>query len=246
MNAGRRPYLGEKSRKANKRAKAIAGRQEAAIEEKSRLLKNIEKADNLRLPCLSYRSELLAELTDVTVDYGEGPVFRPVSFQIRRGDRLNLIGRNGAGKTSLLKLLTGEAAPTGGAVRLAGGLTVSYLPQDASGLSGSLTDYARQNGLDYTMFLTFLRKLDFQRSQFEKPMEQFSMGQKKKVLLARSLCEPAHLYLWDEPLNFIDILSRGQVEDLLLESSPTILFVEHDARFCDRIATGRICLQREP
>ena len=96
------------------------------------------------------------------------------------------------------------------------------------------------------MFLTFLRKLDFQRSQFEKPMEQFSMGQKKKVLLARSLCEPAHLYLWDEPLNFIDILSRGQVEDLLLESSPTILFVEHDARFCDRIATGRICLQREP
>ena len=246
MNAGRRPYLGEKSRKANKRAKAIAGRQEAAIEEKSRLLKNIEKADNLRLPCLSYRSELLAELTDVTVDYGEGPVFRPVSFQIRRGDRLNLIGRNGAGKTSLLKLLTGEAAPTGGTVRLAGGLTVSYLPQDASGLSGSLTDYARQNGLDYTMFLTFLRKLDFQRSQFEKPMEQFSMGQKKKVLLARSLCEPAHLYLWDEPLNFIDILSRGQVEDLLLESSPTILFVEHDARFCDRIATGRICLQREP
>lgn len=241
---GRRPYLGAKSKKANKRAKAIAVRQEAAIEEKSKLLKNIEKADALRLPCLDFRSEILAELRDAAVDYGEGPVFAPVSFTVRRGDRLNLTGPNGAGKTSLLRLLTGEAAPASGTVRLASGLVISYLPQDASGLSGAVSDYAERCGLDRTMFLTFLRKLDFPRTQFEKPMERFSMGQKKKVLLARSLCEPAHLYLWDEPLNYIDILSRGQIEDLLLESRPTILFVEHDKRFCERIATGEVRLRR--
>ena len=241
---GRRPYLAAKSKKANKRAKAIAGRQEAAIEEKSRLLKDIEKADSLRLPCLPCRSEVLAELQEVTADHGEGPVFRPVSFTIRAGDRLNLTGPNGAGKTSLLRLLTGEDAPAGGTLRLAGGLVISYLPQDTGGLSGSVTAYAERYGLDRTMFLTFLRKLDFPRSQFEKPMEQFSMGQKKKVLLARSLCEPAHLYLWDEPLNYIDLLSRGQIEDLLLESRPTILFVEHDKCFCDRVATGQIALQK--
>ena len=239
-----KPYLGEKSRKANKRAKAIAGRQEAAIEEKSRLLKDIEKADSLRLPCLEYRSEILAELRDVTANYGEGPVFAPVSFTIRRGDRLNLVGPNGAGKTSLLRLLTGEASPSGGTLRLASGLVISYLPQDTGGLSGSVTDYAERYGLDRTMFLTFLRKLDFPRSQFEKSMEQFSMGQRKKVLLARSLCEPAHLYLWDEPLNYIDILSRGQIEELLLESKPTILFVEHDRLFCERVATGWVTLER--
>ena len=241
---GRRPYLAAKSKKANQRAKAIAGRQEAAIEEKSRLLKDIEKADSLRLPCLEYRAELLAELRDVTVDYGAGPVFAPVRFSIRRGQRLSLVGPNGAGKTSLLRLLTGEAAPAAGTLRLASGLVISYLPQDTGGLSGSVTDYAEAHGLDRTMFLTFLRKLDFPRAQFEKPMEQFSMGQKKKVLLARSLCEPAHLYLWDEPLNYIDLLSRGQIEELLLESRPTILFVEHDRLFCERVATDTIRLEK--
>ena len=70
------------------------------------------------------------------------------------------------------------------------------------------------------------------------------MGQRKKVLLARSLCEPAHLYLWDEPLNYIDLLSRGQIEDLLLESKPTILFVEHDRLFCERVATDIIRLEK--
>ena len=242
---GRRPWLAEKSRKANKRAKAIAGRQEAAIEEKSKLLKDLEKADSLRLPCLSFRSEILAELRDVTVDHGDGEIFASISFQIRRGDRLNLTGPNGAGKTSLLRLLTGEAQPSGGTVRLASGLILSYLPQDASGITGSVSEYAEQYGLDRTMFLTFLRKLDFPRAQFEKPMEQFSMGQKKKVLLAKSLCEPAHLYLWDEPLNYIDLLSRGQIEDLLLESGPTILFVEHDRCFCDCVATGQVRLQKK-
>ena len=241
---GRRPYLAAKSKKANQRAKAIAGRQEAAIEEKSRLLKDIEKADSLRLPCLEYRAELLAELRELTADYGVGPVFAPVSFTIRRGDRINLVGQNGAGKTSLLRLLTGQTAPSTGTLRLASGLVISYLPQDTGGLSGSVTDYAEAHGLDRTMFLTFLRKLDFPRAQFEKPMEQFSMGQKKKVLLARSLCEPAHLYLWDEPLNYIDLLSRGQIEELLLESKPTILFVEHDRLFCERIATGQLCLEK--
>ncbi len=243
-SVGRRPYLAAKSKKANKRAKAITGRREAAIEEKSQLLKNIEKADSLRLPCLHFRSELLAQLRDVTVDYGEGPVFRPVSFAIRAGDRLNLAGPNGAGKTSLLRLLTGQGSPTSGTVELPGGLVVSYLPQDTGGLSGSLMDFAQGEGLDYTLFLTLLRKLDFPRSQFERPMEQFSMGQKKKVLLARSLCQPAHLYVWDEPLNYIDLLSRGQIEELILQSGPTLLFVEHDRCFCDRVSTGRILLQR--
>ena len=87
-----------------------------------------------------------------------------------------------------------------------------------------------------------MRKLGFERVQFEKDMADFSAGQKKKVLLARSLCKSAHLYVWDEPLNYIDVLSRIQIEELLLEFRPTIVFVEHDRVFCEKLATKTVRL----
>ena len=73
-------------------------------------------------------------------------------------------------------------------------------------------------------------------------MADYSGGQKKKVLIARSLCQDAHLYLWDEPLNFIDVYSRMQIESLLLECQPTMVFVEHDRAFSERIATKAVSL----
>ena len=114
------------------------------------------------------------------------------------------------------------------------------MPQDAAGLRGGLRDYAAGYGIDESLFMTILRKLGFARVQFEKDMGDYSAGQKKKVLLARSLCQSAHLYVWDEPLNYIDVLSRIQIEELLLTFRPTLLFVEHDRVFCEKIATKMI------
>lgn len=82
-----------------------------------------------------------------------------------------------------------------------------------------------------------LRKMDFERVQFEKDIKDFSGGQKKKVLIAKSLCEKAHLYVWDEPLNFIDVYSRMQIEQLITEFAPTMLLVEHDSVFRDTVAS---------
>lgn len=76
-----------------------------------------------------------------------------------------------------------------------------------------------------------------ERVQFAKGMEDYSEGQKKKVLIAASLLTQAHLYIWDEPLNYIDVFSRMQIENLLLQRKPTMLVVEHDVRFCEKIAT---------
>lgn len=95
-------------------------------------------------------------------------------------------------------------------------------------------------GSNFLASKAILRKFDFPREQFEKRLDEFSEGQKKKVLLAKSLCEQAHLYIWDEPLNYIDVLSRMQIENLLLEYKPTILFVEHDSAFCENIATKTV------
>ena len=105
-----------------------------------------------------------------------------------------------------------------------------------------LSDFAFEHGIDESLFKSILRKLEFKRTQFDKPMEDFSEGQKKKVLIAKSLCEKAHLLIWDEPLNFIDVISRIQLEELLTECAPTILFVEHDRRFVENVATKIIKL----
>ncbi len=235
-------YVGHKSAKMMKRAMAIQERQKQAIEEKSALLKNAERADVLKISPLVYRSDTLVTFDEVMISYSGKSICPPVSFTIRSGERVGLDGKNGSGKTSLLKLLVGENMDHTGVITLGSGLVISYVSQDTSWLQGSLTDFAKKSQIDESLFKTILRKMDFERIQFEKDMKEFSGGQKKKVLIARSLCEKAHLYVWDEPLNFIDMYSRIQIEELLLEYSPTMIFVEHDKAFKERIATKEVLL----
>ena len=124
-----------------------------------------------------------------------------------------------------------------GTLTCGSGLVISYIDQDTSGLHGTLKEFSRENGLDESLFCAILRQLDLERVQFVKDMEEYSEGQKKKVLIAASLLKPAHLYIWDEPLNYIDVFSRMQIENLILDFRPTMLIVEHDVRFREKIAT---------
>ena len=246
-NSGLKPdrgYVGHKAAKLMKRSKAVEARRQAAVEETSALLQNVEMTAPLKLHPLSHPKRRLAEALCLAPNYGHGPLCRPVSFTVEQGERVALTGRNGAGKSSLLKLFTGGEIPHCGTLSLAPGLVVSVVPQDASFLKGSLTEFAEAGGVDLTLFLTLLRKLDFSRVQFEKDMADYSAGQKKKVLLARSLCQQAHLYIWDEPLNYIDVFSRMQIEALLQSCGPTMLLVEHDRSFLDASATKFVALER--
>ena len=171
-------------------------------------------------------------------------MFSPVNFSVGAGEKVCLQGKNGCGKTSLLKLIAGDKLDYQGTLRLASGLTFSVVSQDTSGLQGSLQEELLKSGVDQSLCMTILRNLGFERTQFEIPLEQYSMGQKKKVLIAKSLCQKAHLYLWDEPLNYIDIFSRMQIEKLLMEQEAAMLFVEHDAAFCENIADKIVSIQR--
>ena len=159
------------------------------------------------------------------------------AFEIKNGDRIALCGKNGCGKSSVLKLLCGEKIKYTGDVCIGNGLKFSYVSQNTDTLQGNLSVFAKNNGIDESLLKAILRKLDFSREQFDKDISDFSGGQKKKVLIAKSLCEKAHLYIWDEPLNFIDIFSRIQIENVILEYKPTLIFVEHDISFREKIAT---------
>lgn len=230
-------YIGHKAAKMMKRSKSIEKRQQTAVAEKSKLLKNLESSDRLKIAQVDYHKTRLAELEDVSIFYGAKTACRDISFTIDKGDRIALLGKNGSGKSSILKLICGEDVSYTGSFRKGSQLTISYVAQDTSQLEGDLTGYAARHGIDESLFKAILRKFDFSRVQFEKDMSAFSGGQKKKVLIAKSLCEKAHLHIWDEPLNFIDVISRMQIEELLLQYTPTILFVEHDSEFCKNIAT---------
>jgi lincosamide and streptogramin A transport system ATP-binding/permease protein len=230
-------YVGHKAAKMMKRSKSIEQRQQSAIEESSKLLKNIESTESLKLAQLAYHKTQMLALENVAVCYGGNTVCSGVSFTVEQGDRIALTGKNGSGKTSILKLILGEEIPYSGVFRKGSQLKISYVSQDTSQLYGDLVDYAHDNRIDVSLFKAILRKLDFSRLQFEKDISSFSGGQKKKVLIAKSLCESAHLHVWDEPLNFIDVFSRMQIEELLLEYSPTLLFVEHDREFQTKVAS---------
>ena len=232
-----RGYVGHKAEKMMARSKAIQQRQQAAIEEKSKLLKNIERSDVLKIFQTPFHSKRLVQLQDVTVSYGEKTVCTGVNFDIQQGDRVVIQGANGSGKSSLIKLICGEDVPYTGNLRIGSGLRISLVKQDTGFLQGSITEFARNSGIEESLFLAMLAKLDVPKVQMEKNMSGLSAGQKKKVLLAKSICEPAHLHIWDEPMNYIDVISRMQIEELLLEYKPTILFVEHDKIFCENVAT---------
>ncbi|MBE7679988.1 Lsa family ABC-F type ribosomal protection protein [Paenibacillus sp. P13VS] len=233
-------YIGHKAAKMMKRSKNIEQRQQSAIQEKSKLLKNIESAERLQIHQLEFHKNEIVQLDNVSIAYGSNIVCKDINLTVEKGDRIALYGKNGSGKSSILKLICGEDIAYTGQLRKDPQVKISYVSQDTSGLAGSLSEYAMTQGIDESLFKSILRKLDFSRLQLDKDISTFSAGQKKKVLIAKSLSEEAHLHVWDEPLNFVDVISRMQIEDLLLEHSPTLLFVEHDSEFCSNIATSII------
>ena len=244
-----RSFIGAKTKKMQARVKSYERRIDREIGEKEGLLQDIEKVSELRIEPLRFHKEVLVNANDLSLRYegAERELFSGLRFQIKRGERVVLSGENGCGKSSILKAIlqkadhrAQEADPgllISGDLEAASGMTISFVNQDTSFLRGSLRKYCKEKGLSESLFLAVLRQMDLGREQFAKNMEDFSEGQKKKVLIAASLITPAHLYIWDEPLNFIDVFSRIQIENLIMQHKPTMLLVEHDIRFQEKVAS---------
>ena len=261
-----RAYIGAKTKKMQSRVKSFENRIGHEIEEKEGLLKDLEESVDLKIMPLRHHKQRLVTCRDFSLKYKKSAdyVIKNLTFEIAQGERVFISGENGCGKSSLIKAILERVSraaqnnvgqnfaeqkqadqsefETSGELNTAVGLIVSYVSQDTSHITGKLKEYAVRNSLDYTLLLSLLRQLDLERAQFDKNIEEFSDGQKKKVLIASSLLTPAHLYIWDEPLNYIDVFSRMQIEALIERYKSTMLIVEHDVRFREKLATKEIRL----
>ena len=234
------------------RVKNTEQRIEREITQQEGLLQDIEEVVPLKMSPLKHHKETLISVHDCALQYKgtAEPMCSGLTFNVRQGDRIALHGLNGCGKSTLMRVILQRVGIlpeddnlcVSGTCETASGLVISYVPQDTSFLSGSIPEFCEEQGLDRSLFCTVLRQLDLSRSQLGKDISEYSAGQKKKVILAASIMTPAHLYIWDEPLNFIDIFSRIQLETLLNSYEPTILFAEHDIRFRENIGADTICI----
>lgn len=246
---GTRAYIGAKTKKMQARVKSCEKRIENEIQKKEGLLCDIENPVPLKLFPISYHKERLISIKEADIGYenekGKKDVLKGFSFELKQGERVFIHGENGSGKSTLIKAIlakiNGENSQSvvvsKGELQVGSGLKVSYINQDTSFLRGNISDFCKENRLEESLFLALLRQLDMERVQFNKRLCEFSEGQKKKVLIASSLMTPAHVYIWDEPLNYVDIFSRMQIEELILKYQPTMILVDHDTRFQEKIAT---------
>ena len=237
-----RGYVGHQSAKMMKRSKVIEKRIEKAIDEKSSLLNNIDRNDDLKIVPLESRKNPLIVASNFQIKYNDKVIFEKASFEIKNKERVAIIGNNGVGKSSILKLMIGNKIEYNGMMKVNNDIKISYVSQNTDYLKGSLKEFAKENKIDESIFKSMLFKMGVSSVEFDRDIKGMSEGQKKKVIIAKSFSEPAELYVWDEPLNYIDILTRMQIEKAILKYQPTIVFVEHDEKFVKNIATKVINL----
>lgn len=238
-------HVGHQAAKMMKRAKVLESRRDKKIEEKTGLLKDIDILPGLQMkPLIASRKNLIL-VQNLSIFYDKKILFKNLNFEINSGERVAIEGKNGSGKSSIVKLIVGENIPNNKGLKVMPNLKISYVSQMTDEVKGTISEYARYNNVDEGIFRAMLQKLGVDKEKLDKNLSDLSEGQKKKVMIARSISEDSEIYIWDEPLNYLDIQSREQIENMILKYEPTMLFIEHDNVFINKIATKVIQLPEE-
>jgi len=238
-------HVGHQAAKMMKRAKVLESRRDKKIEEKTGLLKDIDILPDLQMkPLIASRKNLIL-VQNLSIFYDKKILFKNLNFEINSGERVAIEGKNGSGKSSIVKLIVGENIPNNKGLKVMPNLKISYVSQMTDEVKGTISEYARYNNVDEGIFRAMLQKLGVDKEKLDKNLSDLSEGQKKKVMIARSISEDSEIYIWDEPLNYLDIQSREQIENMILKYEPTMLFIEHDNVFINKIATKVIQLPEE-
>jgi len=191
---------------------------------------------------------LVADLDEVSKDYGDKQVVKKFSCRILRGDKVGLIGPNGSGKTTLLKLILGEIRPDSGKVHRGTKLSVAYFDQFREALDEEATlgeiisqgsDHVEVNGVKKHV-IGYLGDFLFPPERVRAPVKSLSGGERNRLLLARLFSRPANVLVLDEPTNDLDIETLELLEALLQEYAGTLFLVSHDREFLDNVVTQTI------
>ena len=195
--------------------------------------------------------KVIAELTDVSKGFGDKVIVKNLSITILRGDKVGLVGPNGIGKTTLLKLILGELAPDSGRIRTGMNLQIAYFDQmrDALDENATLGEFISP-GSDWievggkrTHVMTYLQDFLFPPERANAPVKMLSGGERNHLLLARHFAKEANVLVLDEPTNDLDIDTLELLEDKLANYEGTVFIVSHDRRFLDNVVTS--CLVAE-
>jgi len=216
-------------------------------------IKALEKLDEVVLPngqaSLSFKFPPCARtgrdavtLEDVSHDYGKGDVFSGIKGIARRGDRIAVVGANGNGKTTLLKIIAGVMAPTGGVARLGHNVEVGYYAQHVTELldsNSTIFDQVWRDSVlnDVSRVRSALGTMLFTGDDVDKRIGVLSGGEKARVSLARLLVNPGSVIVMDEPTNHLDLESSEALGDALASFDGTLVFASHNRSFVNRLAT---------
>ena len=198
--------------------------------------------------------KIVAELKEVSMHFGERLLIDRFSATLLRGDKVGLIGPNGCGKTTLLRLILGELQPTSGSVRQGSKLQVAYFDQmrAALNLDATLLDTINPGsewieiGDSRKHVKSYLNDFLFSPERANSPVRSLSGGERNRLLLARLFALPANVLVLDEPTNDLDIDTLDLLEDLLQSYAGTVFLVSHDRRFLDNVVTSTIAWEGDP
>ncbi len=205
---------------------------------------------NMQIQADRRSGRLVVEAENVSYTYEDAPVLRNFSTIIQRGDRVGILGPNGTGKTTMLRLLVGELTPDQGSLRLGVNLEIAYFDQLRSQLDenksvlenvGQGRDVITINGKDRNI-IGYLQSFLFEPEHVNAPISALSGGERNRLLLARLFAQPANLLILDEPTNDLDIETLEVLENLLLDFTGTLILVSHDRAFLNNLVTRLLVL----
>jgi ATP-binding cassette subfamily F protein uup len=222
-----------------------------ALREEYKARRNVEGKASMELNTASRSGKIVMEVEDVSHAFGDRPVIRHFSTKIMRGDKIGLLGPNGCGKTTLLKLLLGELAPQQGSIKMGTKLELAYFDQFRDTLEPEKSvrdnlaegsDYVEINGKSRHV-ISYLQDFLFTPDRLRQPVKALSGGEQNRLILAKLFSKPANLLVLDEPTNDLDMETLELLEELLLEFEGTLLLVSHDRTFLDNVVQSCIVFE---